>query len=163
LLHAAVGNTYEFYNAPGHIDTRGFETNLKLSYADFKLFVGYTYADVNNHFNVKSRLPLNARHRLNNVLMYEVEEQWKLGLEAYYVSEQLLSDGTTGKSYWTAGFMAEKLWEKFSLFINFENFTDTRQTRFDRIYTGSLNNPAFRDIYAPVDGFVVNGGIKLRL
>jgi iron complex outermembrane receptor protein len=59
--------------------------------------------------------------------------------------------------------MAEKLWEHFSLFINFENFTDTRQTRFDSIYTGTVTNPVFRDIYAPLDGFVVNGGLKIKL
>jgi iron complex outermembrane receptor protein len=59
--------------------------------------------------------------------------------------------------------MAEKLWKKFSLYINFENFTDTRQTRFDTIYTGTIDNPQFRDIYAPLDGFVMNGGNKLRL
>jgi iron complex outermembrane receptor protein len=95
--------------------------------------------------------------------MYEVEDKWKVGLEAYYTSEQKLNDGRSGKPYWVMGFMIEKLWEKFSVFINFENFTDTRQTRFDTIYTGSINNPVFRDIYAPVDGFVVNGGIKIKL
>jgi len=59
--------------------------------------------------------------------------------------------------------MAEKIWKHFSVFVNFENFTDTRQTKFEAIYTGSINNPVFRDIYAPLDGFVVNGGIKLKL
>lgn len=59
--------------------------------------------------------------------------------------------------------MAEKIWERFSLFVNFENFTDTRQTSFDNIYTGTVTHPVFRDIYAPLDGFVVNGGLKLRL
>ena len=39
----------------------------------------------------------------------------------------------------------------------------TRQTRFDSIYTGTITHPAFRDIYAPLDGFVVNGGIKVNL
>jgi iron complex outermembrane receptor protein len=95
-------------------------------------------------------------------LLYEVEEKWKIGLEAYYFSKQQLSDGQMGKQYWITGLMAEKLWKKFSLYINFENFTDTRQTRFDIIYTGTINDPQFRDIYAPLDGFVVNGGIKLR-
>ena len=88
--------------------------------------------------------------------MYEVEEKWKLGLEAYFFSPQKLNDGTKGKSYWICGFMTEKLWEKFSLFVNFENFTDTRQTKFDSIFTGTTSNPVFRDIYAPVDGFLVN-------
>ena len=46
--------------------------------------------------------------------------------------------------------------------FNFENFTDRRQTRFDTIYTGSISNPIFRDIYAPLDGFVMNAGVKLR-
>jgi outer membrane receptor for ferrienterochelin and colicins len=87
----------------------------------------------------------------------------EIGLEAYYFSKQQLNDGAIGKSYWTTGFMVEKLWERFSIFINFWNFTDTRQTRFDSIYTGSITSPVFRDIYAPVDGFVVNGGIRFRL
>ncbi|MGB8193475.1 MAG: TonB-dependent receptor [Chitinophagaceae bacterium] len=154
----------EFRNADGHIDTRGIETNVKLTYHDFKLFIGYTFADVNTHFNdVRSRLPLTARHRLNNVLVYEVEQKLKLGLEAYYFSPQKLNDNSMGRSYWIMGFMAEKLWKRFSIFINFENFTDSRQTKFESIYTGPIDNPVFKDIYAPLDGFVVNGGVKLKL
>lgn len=163
LTHTA-GGKLEFNNAEGHIDTKGMETNLRFLYGDFKLFVGYTYTDANTHFTNKTApLPLTAKHRLNNVLMYEVEEKWKLGLEGYYFSKQQLTDGGTGKPYWIVGFMAEKLWEHFSVFINFENFTNTRQTRFDTIYTGSIDNPVFRDIYAPVEGFVINGGLKIKL
>ena len=95
--------------------------------------------------------------------MYEVEEKLKMGLEAYYFSPQQLNDGATGRDYWLFGFMVEKIWDKFSVFINFENFGNTRQTKFDTIYTGSITNPTFRDIYAPVDGFVVNGGLKIKL
>ncbi len=148
----------------GYVDTKGMETNLKLSYADFKLFIGYTLTDAQLDEDGSKRVnPLTAKHRLNNVLMYEVEDKWKIGLEAYYYSKQTLSDGTKGKSYWITGFMAERLWEKFSLFVNFENFTDTRQTRFGSIYNGTITNPVFKDIYAPLDGFVINGGIKLNL
>ena len=155
---------YEFQQPNGFIDTKGIETNIKLAYGDLALFVGYTLADVNEHYDgIKSTFPLVSTHRLNNVLMYEVEEKWKIGLEAYYFSPQKLNDGATGRQYWLFGFMAEKLWDNFSIFINFENFGDTRQTRFDTIFTGSITNPEFRDIYAPVDGFVVNGGIKIKL
>ena len=135
-----------------------------MTYGDFKLFVGYSIADVNQHYNGEvTTYPLVAQHRLNNVLMYEVEDKLKMGLEAYYFSPQELNDGETGKEYWLFGFMVEKLWERFSVFVNFENFGDTRQTRFDTIYTGSITNPTFRDIYAPVDGFVINGGFKIKL
>jgi len=164
FLTDAGGGYYELVNLSGYMDTKGTETNIKVEYGDFKLFLGYTFTDTKIHNDgVASQNPLTAKHRLNNVLMYEVEEKWKVGLEAYYFSKQRLSDDTYGKEYWICGFMVERLWEKFSLFINFENFLDARQTRFDTIYTGTITNPVFRDIYAPVDGFVVNGGIKLQL
>lgn len=164
LLLQPDGNNFRFNNVSGHLDSRGMETNIKLGYKDFKLFLGYTYTKAELHQgSVKTESFLTPNHRLNSVLLYEVEDKWKAGLEAYYFSKQQLSDGKTGKSYWVTGFMLEKLWEKLSLYINFENFLDARQTRFDTIYTGSVSNPQFRDIYAPLDGFVVNGGIKIRL
>jgi outer membrane receptor for ferrienterochelin and colicins len=155
---------YQFINLTGFTDSKGAESNVKAEFGDFTYFIGYTFTDARIHEGGTSRQnPLTARHRLNNVLMYEVEESWKLGLEAYYFSPQELSDGATGKAYWICGFMAEKIWERVSVYINFENFLDTRQTRFDTIYTGTITSPVFRDIYAPVDGFVINGGVKIKL
>ncbi|WP_212900554.1 TonB-dependent receptor [Capnocytophaga canimorsus] len=164
LLQNIATNTYQFMNSSGYIHTKGTETNIKIGYDDFKLFLGYTFTDtrlIENGTNTEN--PLTPKHRINSVLMYEIEDKWKIGLEAYYFSQQKLNDGTTGKDYVICGFMAEKIWERFSLYINFENFLDTRQTRFDNIYTGTITNPVFRDIYAPLDGFVINGGIKFRL
>lgn len=164
VLVDAPGGKVQFQNSKGYLDTKGMETNLRVSYGDFKLFIGYTYTEANTNFtNNKQWLPLTARHRLNNVLMYKVEDKIKIGLEAYYYSKQRLNNGTFGKSYWITGLMTDKLWENFSLFLTFENFTDTRQTKFDTIFTGTIDDPTFKDIYAPVDGFVVNGGIKIRL
>lgn len=164
ILTSLPDNIYQFVNVDGYLDTKGTETNLKLGYKDFKLFLGYTYTDASIEDNgIKSENPLTAKHRLNNVLMYEVEDKWKAGLEAYYYSPQKLNDGTTGREYWIFGFMVEKLWENFSVFANFENFTDTRQTKFGSIYTGPISNPVFKDIYAPLDGFVINAGLKIKL
>jgi iron complex outermembrane receptor protein len=58
--------------------------------------------------------------------------------------------------------MTEKIFnDEFSLFLNFENFGDTRQTRDGPIFTGLVSQPKFADIYAPLEGFVINGGVKL--
>ena len=164
LLQNPSANLYQFINSSGYIHTKGTETNIKIGYDDFKLFLGYTFTDTRLIENgTTTENPLTPKHRINSVLMYEIEDKWKIGLEAYYFSPQKLNDGTTGNDYWTCGFMAEKIWERFSLYINFENFFDTRQTRFDNIYTGTITNPVFKDIYAPLDGFVINGGIKFKL
>lgn len=164
LLTALSTGNYQYLQPNGDLHTKGTETNMKLTYSNFKLFVGYTFADVVQHMgNNMTAYPLVSKHRLNNVLMYEAEGKLKIGLEAYYFSPQRLNDGSTGRAYWTTGLMAEKIWDRFSLFINFENLTDTRQTKFGSIYTGSLTDPVFNDIYAPLDGFVINGGIKFKL
>ncbi len=52
--------------------------------------------------------------------------------------------------------------EFLSLFVNFENFTDTRQSRWGAMCTGNIQNPQFAEIYAPTDGFVANAGFRLR-
>ncbi|MEN9963659.1 MAG: hypothetical protein RL582_754 [Bacteroidota bacterium] len=164
LLQKQSDTLYKFINSNGKLHTAGAETNVKIEYEDFKLFLGYTFTNTNIDQNGnKVEAPLTPKHRINSVLMYEVEDKWKLGLEAYYFDKQKLNDGKTGKAYWLCGFMAEKLWEQFSVYINFENFLDSRQTRFDNIYTGTISNPVFRDIYAPLDGFLINAGIKLKL
>ena len=49
---------------------------------------------------------------------------------------------------WIFGVMEKRIDEDFSVFLNFENFSDTRQTRFGSIYTGSRLNPIFADIFA---------------
>ena len=164
ILNSTISGQYEFQQPEGFLDTRGIETNVRLTYNNYKLFIGYTFSDVNQHYEGQvTTFPLVARHRLNNVLMYEIEDKLKIGLEAYYFSSQTLNDGAIGKDYWLCGLMAEKLWEHFSLFVNLENILDIRQTKFDTIYTGTITNPIFRDIYAPLDGFVINGGLKLNL
>lgn len=165
LLMKPLGDGYyQMQNIDGHTDTRGLETNIKIGWGHLHYYFGYTYTHTETEeYGLHYENILTPRHRLNNVLMYEVEDKWKIGFEAYYFSPQWLSDGKRGQSYWNCGFMAEKSWRHFSVFVNFENFTDARQTRFDTIYTGSRTNPEWRDIYAPLDGFVANAGIKVRL
>ncbi len=164
VLQGFNNGIFQLLNSAGHIDSKGVETNIKIGHKDFKLFLGYTYTDTKNHIgNTTTQKTLTPKNRINTVLLYEVEDKWKVGLEAYYYSPQRLGDGTTGRDYWLCGFMAEKIWERISVYINFENFLDVRQTRFQNIYTGPITNPVFKDIYAPLDGFVINGGIKIRV
>lgn len=164
LLKNITDSLSHLVNTHGYIQTRGFETNVIFRIKRFKLQLGYTYTNaILKDSNTIRPNPLSPRHRLNNVLTYEIEHSLKIGIEAYYTSRQVLNDGTTGKAFWTAGLMAEKSWSRFSVFLNFENITNTRQTKFSSIYKGTISHPTFQDIYAPLDGFVANGGFKFKL
>ncbi|WP_166670798.1 hypothetical protein [Olivibacter sp. XZL3] len=53
------------------MDAKGWETNVKLGYDDFKLFIGYTFTGAQSDENGRKRPnPLTAKHRLNNILIY---------------------------------------------------------------------------------------------
>ena len=165
LVLEMANQEFRFIQLNGLFKTQGIELNMKWNYNKLKLFTGYTYTAAAKVFNRQEEVyPLVAKNRINNVLMYEDHGNFWIGLEAYYYSPQQLNDSSVGQSYWIMGIMSEKvIANELSIFLNFENILDTRQTAFDKIYTGDLSNPEFKDIYAPVDGFIINGGFKLRL
>ena len=153
-----------FVNAKGYIDTKGAETNLKFGLGELNLYIGYTYTDTRQHYDTQDLWqPLTPKHLLYTDLAYEDENNFRTGIEADYISEQRLTDGTRGKGYIVTSFLFEKIWKYLNVYINAENFTDQRQTKWGSIYTGAITTPTFKEIYAPLDGIVINTGLKIKL
>lgn len=153
-----------FENADGPVTSQGIETNIKLGYQDFKLFANYALIDTRLKYDhLNEQKPLTPKHNLGSVLMYEVEDQWRIGYEVYYTSRQLRSDRTSTDDYWMMGFMIMRKINKLSLYINFENFTDTRQHRLENFQVDSHIKPDFPEIWAPTDGRIINAGLILSL
>ena len=165
ILNQISGSNYSFINANGNIDTKGFETNLKLRYDEIALYVGYTYINANRNFNGNSTTnPLTSKHRLYTSLMYELENKLKIAYELFYTGTQQLANGENVRDYWVMGISGEyKLNKHISAFVNFENFLDKRQSRWESMYSGTIQNPQFREVYTPTDGIIINGGLKINL
>lgn len=163
LLPNANG-TFSFTNAGQPVRSSGFETNVRASYDIIKLFAGYTYTNAKAKYLTDNQfLPLTPKSKLNSAILLEKEEDFKIGFEAYYTSSQFLSNRFKTKPYWVLGIFGEKSFGKFSLFINAENITDTRQSRFGQVVLGTHRNPTFSEIYTHTEGRVFNGGVKIRL
>lgn len=164
VLQTDGGGNNFFVNAAKPFTSHGIETNLRFIFKDqVKLFAGYTYTNARAaYLPGKPLLPLLPKHKLNLTLMYEKEDNFKLGLEGYYTGRQYLYNGWPTPAYWEFGFMAQKTVKQFSVFINFENFTDQRQSRYKTVANPPHNNPSFDDIWNHTEGFVMNGGIKLK-
>jgi len=153
-----------YSNSPGNLRSSGAETNLKLFIDNLGIYLGYTYTDTRlQSNNITAAEPLTPKNRLSADVTYEVENDFRAGAEGFYNSQQLLSDGTTGRGFWNFGLLVQKSWKHFDIFINAENLTDQRQTRWGSIYNGAITNPVFKDIYAPLEGVVVNAGVKIRV
>lgn len=157
---------YRFANADGPIDSRGLETNVRIGYEDFKFYAGYSLVDTRRRYSgvdLNSAVPLTAKHRVNLVAVYELEGIFRLGLEAYYIGQKPLSGGGSSQPYWLMGVMGERRWKHLSLFINFENIFNVRQDKYQPVIIPAALRPSFREVWAPLEGFVANGGVRLFL
>jgi len=166
VLQQDIFGTNFLVNANDPILSSGFETNLKFIYREnFKLFVGYTFTDDKAEYLTGNQfLPLTPKNKVNLALIHEKESNFKFGLEGYFTDRQWLTNGNRTASFWELGFMAQKtLWQHFDFFINFENFTDVKQSYYKRVVNGTHDNPTFDEIWAYTEGFVFNGGVKIRL
>ena len=155
-----------YRNADGPVRTRGLETNARLGLGDWKLFLGYVYLDATEAMpgtDLRREIPLTPAHKTYSVLVWERHGQGRVGLEAYYTGPQTLPGGERTPGYWVTGVMGEWRVGPGRLFLNLENLLDTQQTDYGPVVLGSRQSPTFADIWAPTDGFVVNGGVKLDL
>lgn len=163
VLNNLGNKTFGFDNADGVVDSKGIETNVKFSYKDWRLFFNYAYINAELDYNgLERQKPLTPQHNIGAVLMFE-GEKWRLGYELYYTGRQFISDFSEVQDYWVMGFLAMRTLGPVHIFVNFENFTDTRQTRFDEVVLPPHNAPIFQEIWAPTDGFIFSAGVRLNL
>ena len=158
------GSVLRYRNAPGPVWTRGLETNALFGFGDMKLFLGYVYLNATEErpgVSERERLALTPAHKTYSVLVWEPHGRGRLGLEAYYTGPQRLSGGERTPGYLVAGLMGEWRVGRARVFLNLENLFDTQQTNYGPVVIGPRAAPTFADVWAPTDGFVANGGVKL--
>lgn len=162
LLNPVDNEFFQFENASGEILSKGTETNIKFTYKDFRWFLNYAFIDTRlNYLPGNPQKPLTARHNVGSVLMYE-SEKWRIGYETYYTGKQILSNGVETTDFVTMGLLGMRNFKWGSVFVNFENFTDRRQSRFSPLVLPPHESPTFPEIYAPTDGFIFSLGIILK-
>lgn len=162
LLNEQSNGSYLFENANGVVLSRGSETNIKFTYDDFRWFLNYAHINTTlNYLPNKPQKKLTPRHQAGSVIMYE-NDKWRIGYETYYTGNQRLSSGNQTQDFFTMGLMIQKHFKWLSPYINFENFTDRRQSKFSPETLPPHNNPQFTEIYAPTDGFVFTVGVIIN-
>lgn len=164
VLTQTTSNEYFMKNEIKPVQSKGFEINARFIYAPFKFFAGYTFVDARVLYKSGNNfLAITPKNKVNLIFLIEKEQNYKIGLEGYWTDNQYLSDGRLAPSFWEFGLFGEKIFKKFSLYINFENFTDTRQNKFENVVFPPHDNPTFSQVFTHTEGFIINGGIKLRL
>ncbi len=160
-----LNQTY-FYNENKSIDSKGFDTYIKLKLDELELYTGITYTIANRNYLATNKfIPYTPKVRLALTALKENEEiRLRYGVEASYNGKQYRDDYTKTPSYLFVAALIEKKFAKhFTMVLNCENLLDYRQSKQEALYTGTVSNPQFKTLWAPIDGRVVNLAIRYSL
>ena len=128
----------------------------------------YTYVTARESDGaVRRDVALTPRHSVGLVGMRERENVGRVGVELYYTGVQRLEQNPfreSSRPYVILGLLAERQFRRFRVFVNGENLTDVRQTRWDPLVrpTRALDGRWTVDGWAPLEGRNINGGLRVR-
>ena len=145
----------------------GVELLALLRRSPLAITASYTYVHSREtEEGVTRDVELTPRHSVGLVGMWE-NENGRVGVEWYYTGRQRLEDDpyrVTSEPYNIIGLLIERRVGPLRLFLNGENLTDTRQTRWDDPFLRPERAADGRwtvDAWAPLDGRVINGGVRV--
>jgi iron complex outermembrane receptor protein len=168
-LKAVGPEAVAFENASEPTRTHG--TELIVRYRREGFLAMFTHAwtvstEIDIDAGARRDVPLTPKHYGSLNLIWEKEGVGGVGLEAYGFGRQPLEDDPSldsGAPYVLIGALARRRFGRLLVFMNAENLLDVRQTREEPVVLPS-RRPDGRwlvDAWAPLDGRVFNGGVRV--
>ena len=159
--------TYVLQNLVESTTNTGLELLGLVRRSPLAITASYTYVrSRETEGGATQDVELTPRHSVGLVGMWE-NEDGRVGIEWYFTGRQRLEDNPyrkTSEPYHIVGVLVERRIGRFRLFVNGENLTDTRQTRWDDPFLRPERAADGRwtvDAWAPLDGRVINGGVRV--
>jgi iron complex outermembrane receptor protein len=154
----------------GSVDTWGTEIFAALRQGPWRLIGSHAFlrsTEPDPGGADRREVPLTPRHSVGLVGAYEEEGKGRVGVEVYYTGSQELDDDpyrVTSKPHVILGFLIDRRIGRFRFFLNAENVLDTRQTRYDPLLrpTRTSDGRWITDVWAPLDGRALNGGVWIN-
>jgi outer membrane receptor for ferrienterochelin and colicins len=158
---------YQIFNLADPVTNTGMELLGTFRRAPFAVTGSYTFVRSRERYAGETQdVPLTPRHAAGIVAMAEWEDEGRIGLEWYYTGEQRLEGDpfrTHSEPYTIIGLLVERRFGRYRVFVNGENLTDTRQTKWSpmlRPYP-SPDGRIATDVWAPLEGRTINGGVRI--
>jgi iron complex outermembrane receptor protein len=165
---AAAADRFELANAVAPTRTIGGELLARFRGGPWHLTATYTYArstESDPITGTRRAVPLTPSHALGVVAAWESEGRTRIGAELYYTGRQELDDNpyrAASRPYVVAGGLIEHRIGRLRVFVNLENLTNVRQTAFDPLVLPARASDGrwTTDAWAPLEGRVINGGVR---
>jgi iron complex outermembrane receptor protein len=166
-LHVERSPSYVLSTLSDPTTNIGLELLGTLRKEPFSVTATYTYVQARETVDAIERdVPLTPRHSAGLVGMWEAEDVGRVGIEWYYTGRQSLEENpyrAVSQPYMILGLLAEKQFGRLRLFVNGENLTGVRQTRWDPLLlpTRAVDGRWTVDAWAPLEGRNINGGLRV--
>ena len=166
-IHVERVSEYAIVNLDEPTTNTGLELLATIRREPFALTGSYTYVRAREHHDGGTAdVPLTPRHSAGVVAMAEWEDRGRIGVEWYYTGEQRLEDDpsrTRSEPYVIVGLLAERRIGAVRLFVNGENLTGIRQTKWSPLLrpSPSADGRITVDAWAPLEGRTINGGVRI--
>ena len=167
-IHVERSPAYVLRNLPDPTTNAGLELLGTFRREPFSVTGTYTYVHARETVEgIEQDVPQTPRHSAGIVGMWEVEDVGRVGVEWYYTGRQALEENpfrAVSEPYVIVGLLAEKQFGRVRLFVNGENLSGVRQTRWDPLLRPSrgVDGRWTVDAWAPLEGRTVNGGLRLH-
>jgi outer membrane receptor for ferrienterochelin and colicins len=156
-------------NVPGSTRTRGGEVLVGAHFDPVHVRLSWTHvrATEPDPAGGRRQVELTPGHAAGFLAMWEPDDTpARVGFELYYTGAQVLRDNPwrdRSRAYAVFGVLAERQFGAVRLFINFENIGNVRQTAWDPLLLPQRAADGRRttEAWAPLDGRVINGGVRL--
>ena len=158
---------YMLANVPEPTINTGAELLATIRHEEFSVTSTYTYVHAVEGTGLdRGDVPLTPRHSIGIFGVWENEGAGRVALEWYYTGRQRLEDNpyrTESAPYILFGGLVEWRLRRLRVFVNGENLGNVKQTDWDPLIrpARAVDGRWTVDAWAPLDGRVINGGIKL--
>ena len=158
-------SAYEITNADLPATTAGIELLATWRQAPYALTGTYSFVRSREpDGDVRAEAPLTPKNSLGLVGMWE-KDVWRAGVEYYFTGAQRLDANpyrSRSKAYSILGFLAERRFGRYKVFLNAENLTGVRQTTHDPLVrpAQAIDGRWTVDAWAPLDGRTFNFGVR---
>jgi iron complex outermembrane receptor protein len=161
-------SSYVLFNQDADATTAGVELLGTWRHGAYAATANYTYVRAREGAERNRQdAALAPRHSAGVVGMWERENVGRVGVEVYYTGRQRLEVNPyrdESEPYVVTGMLVERRLGRWRVFLNAENLTGVRLTRWDSLLRPA-QGPDGRwtvDAWAPLDGRVFNGGVRLE-
>lgn len=159
----------QLINASYNLFSLGTDTYIRLAYKAYELYFGYNHTLARRDGQSSpgpadnTYLPLAPQDKFSTTVAWE-NDHFRFGVESSYVGTQYLYNNQKVANYWFFAAAAEYHYnDHWRLVANAENMFNIRQANYETVVTGSISQPSFRPVWAPLEGRIVNVALKYTL